>query len=63
MAILEGKVAVVTGGSHGIGAVGTTTLGIRLFQESANIIRLGWIALVVVGIAGLAVVRIKINFD
>ncbi|MGH8729546.1 MAG: DMT family transporter [Burkholderiales bacterium] len=37
----------------GIGAVGTTILGIFLFQESVNAIRLASIALVVVGIAGL----------
>lgn len=37
----------------GIGAVGTTLLGILLFQESASFVRLGFIALVVLGIAGL----------
>ncbi|MGH8771959.1 MAG: DMT family transporter [Burkholderiales bacterium] len=37
----------------GIGAVGTTILGILLFQESVNAVRLASIALVVVGIAGL----------
>ncbi|MGH8719433.1 MAG: DMT family transporter [Burkholderiales bacterium] len=37
----------------GIGAVGTTILGILLFQESVNAVRLASICLVVVGIAGL----------
>jgi quaternary ammonium compound-resistance protein SugE len=37
----------------GIGAVGAALLGIMLFQESANAVRLGCIALIVIGIAGL----------
>lgn len=37
----------------GIGAVGAALLGVMLFQESANPIRLACIALIVVGIAGL----------
>jgi quaternary ammonium compound-resistance protein SugE len=37
----------------GIGAVGAALLGMMLFQESANIVRLGCIALIVIGIAGL----------
>ena len=37
----------------GIGAVGAAILGIMLFQESANLVRLGCIALIVVGIVGL----------
>lgn len=37
----------------GIGAVGAALLGIMLFQESANLVRLGCIALIVVGIVGL----------
>ena len=37
----------------GIGALGTTILGIFLFQESVNAVCLASIALVVVGIAGL----------
>lgn len=37
----------------GIGAVGAALLGIMLFQESANLVRLGCIALIVVGIIGL----------
>ena len=37
----------------GIGAVGAALLGIMLFQESANLVRLGCIVLIVVGIAGL----------
>ncbi len=37
----------------GIGAVGAALLGIMLFSESANALRLGCIALVVVGIVGL----------
>lgn len=39
----------------GIGAVGAAILGIMLFQESANFLRLGCIALIVVGIVGLKV--------
>jgi quaternary ammonium compound-resistance protein SugE len=37
----------------GIGAVGAALLGIMLFQESANLVRLGCVALIVVGIVGL----------
>jgi len=37
----------------GIGAVGAALLGIMLFQESANFMRLGCIALIVAGIVGL----------
>lgn len=37
----------------GIGAVGAALLGMMLFSESANAVRLGSIALIVVGIAGL----------
>lgn len=37
----------------GVGAVGTTVLGILLFQEPVNAVRIGSIALVVLGIAGL----------
>ena len=37
----------------GIGAVGTAMLGIVLFGESANVMRLGSIALIVAGIVGL----------
>lgn len=37
----------------GIGAVGAAILGIFLFAESANIVRLGCIGLIVVGIVGL----------
>lgn len=37
----------------GIGAVGAAILGIVLFGESANVLRLACIALIVVGIAGL----------
>ncbi|WP_395645114.1 quaternary ammonium compound efflux SMR transporter SugE [Terricaulis sp.] len=37
----------------GIGAVGAALLGIMLFSESANLIRLGCIALIVAGIVGL----------
>lgn len=37
----------------GIGAVGAALLGIMLFQESANLMRIGCIVLIVVGIAGL----------
>jgi quaternary ammonium compound-resistance protein SugE len=37
----------------GIGAVGAALLGMMLFQESANVVRLGCIALIVIGIAGL----------
>jgi quaternary ammonium compound-resistance protein SugE len=37
----------------GIGAVGAALLGIMLFAESANAMRLGFVALIVIGIAGL----------
>jgi quaternary ammonium compound-resistance protein SugE len=37
----------------GIGAAGTAVLGMYLFQEPATVLRLGSIALIVVGIAGL----------
>lgn len=37
----------------GIGAVGAALLGIMLFQESANLMRLACIALIVLGIVGL----------
>lgn len=37
----------------GIGAVGAALLGIMLFQESANPVRIGCVALIVVGIVGL----------
>jgi quaternary ammonium compound-resistance protein SugE len=38
---------------QGVGALGTTVLGVLLFQESVNVVRLASIGLVVVGIAGL----------
>lgn len=37
----------------GIGAVGAAILGIILFQESANLMRIGCVALIVLGIVGL----------
>ncbi len=37
----------------GVGTVGTALLGIVLFAESADVLRLGCIALIVVGILGL----------
>jgi quaternary ammonium compound-resistance protein SugE len=37
----------------GIGAVGTALLGIALFGEPRTALRLGFIALIVAGIAGL----------
>ncbi len=37
----------------GIGAVGAALLGMMLFAESANLVRLGCIALIVAGIVGL----------
>jgi quaternary ammonium compound-resistance protein SugE len=37
----------------GVGAVGTAALGIALFGEPATALRLGSIALIVLGIAGL----------
>jgi quaternary ammonium compound-resistance protein SugE len=40
----------------GIGTVGTALLGIVLFQEPATALRLGSIALIVIGILGLKVV-------
>lgn len=40
----------------GVGTVGTALLGIALFAEPATALRLGCIALIVAGIAGLKVV-------
>jgi quaternary ammonium compound-resistance protein SugE len=40
----------------GIGAVGTVIAGILLFGESADFVRLGCIALILAGIAGLKLV-------
>ena len=40
----------------GIGTVGTVLLGIFLFGESADLVRLGFIAMIVAGIVGLKVV-------
>lgn len=37
----------------GIGAVGTATLGIVLFDEPSDLLRVGFIGLIVVGIVGL----------
>ncbi|NEU58337.1 quaternary ammonium compound efflux SMR transporter SugE [Halorussus sp. MSC15.2] len=37
----------------GIGAVGTATLGIVLFDEPADLARIGFIGVIVVGISGL----------
>lgn len=37
----------------GIGAVGAALLGMMLFSESANLMRLASIALIVIGIAGV----------
>lgn len=40
----------------GIGAVGTAILGILMFNEPGNAVRLGSIGLIVIGIAGLKLV-------
>lgn len=40
----------------GIGTVGTVILGILLFAESADLVRVGCIALIVAGIVGLKLV-------
>ena len=37
----------------GIGAVGTASLGIVLFDEPASLVRVGFIGLIIVGIVGL----------
>ncbi|WP_049987921.1 quaternary ammonium compound efflux SMR transporter SugE [Halobellus rufus] len=37
----------------GIGAVGTASLGVVLFDEPASLARMGFISLIVVGIVGL----------
>ncbi len=39
----------------GIGAVGTAVLGIMLFGESKELIRIGFIFLIIVGIIGLRI--------
>lgn len=41
----------------GIGTVGTALLGMFLFQEPATALRLGFIALIVIGILGLRLVH------
>ena len=43
----------------GIGAVGTATLGIILFGESKDLIRIGFIFLIIVGIIGLRIFSSK----
>lgn len=40
----------------GIGAVGTVLLGMLLFGDSASVLRLGCVALIVAGVLGLKVV-------
>jgi quaternary ammonium compound-resistance protein SugE len=40
----------------GVGTIGTALLGIALFNESADFLRLACIGLIVVGIVGLKVV-------
>jgi quaternary ammonium compound-resistance protein SugE len=40
----------------GIGAVGTVTVGIILLAEPATVLRLGSVALILAGIAGLKIV-------
>jgi len=40
----------------GIGTIGTVALGIALFGESANLVRIGCIALILTGIIGLKAV-------
>jgi len=37
----------------GLGAVGTTILGITLFQEPRDVVRLSFLALIIVGVIGL----------
>lgn len=44
----------------GIGAVGTAILGILLFDESKDLLRLGFIFLIIVGIAGLKFVSTEV---
>ena len=39
----------------GIGAVGTAILGMVLFNEPRNALRLVWLALIVIGIVGLKI--------
>ncbi len=43
----------------GIGAVGTATLGIILFGESKELVRIGFIFLIIVGIIGLRIFSSK----
>ena len=43
----------------GIGAVGTAVLGIILFGESKELVRIGFIFLIVVGIVGLRIFSAK----
>ena len=44
----------------GIGTIGTALLGIMLFDESAEVLRLVCIGLIVVGIVGLKLVSAEI---
>ena len=41
----------------GIGAIGTVLLGILLFHDSANIFRLLFLSLILIGIVGLKLVH------
>ena len=43
----------------GIGAVGTAILGIFLFDESKELIRVGFIFLIIIGIVGLRIFSAK----
>ncbi|MDD1772493.1 MAG: multidrug efflux SMR transporter [Methanomassiliicoccales archaeon] len=54
---LKGKLAMGTAYSVwvGIGAIGALIAGILLFDESSDPLRLGFVALIIVGIVGLQV--------
>ncbi len=58
---LKSKIPVGTAYSIwvGIGAIGALVAGIILFNESSDIIRLGFVLLIIVGIAGLQIASRK----
>jgi quaternary ammonium compound-resistance protein SugE len=58
---LKGKLAMGTAYSVwvGIGAIGALMAGILMFSESSDLIRLGFVGLIVVGIVGLQMTSTK----
>lgn len=52
-AIKDLPIGTAYAGWTGIGAVGTASLGIILFDEPATLARIGFISVILVGIVGL----------